>query len=63
MIPDHEPRGAGSGQSTHSLSPSEKIAHSGIAPREAKIGGGVWHEYILLFKKYKKRRATGAQTE
>ena len=23
-------------------------------PREAKVGGGVWHEYILLLKKKKK---------
>ena len=22
-------------------------------PREAKVGGGVWHEYILLLKKKK----------
>ena len=25
-------------------------------PREAKVGGGVWHEYILLLKKKKKKR-------
>ena len=24
-------------------------------PREAKVGGGVWHEYILLSKKKKKK--------
>ena len=24
-------------------------------PREAKVGGGVWHEYILLLKKKKKK--------
>ena len=29
----HEPRGAGSGQSTHPLSPSEKIAHGGNRTR------------------------------
>ena len=23
---------------------------------EAKVGGGVWHEYILLFKKKKKKK-------
>ena len=25
-------------------------------PREAKVGGGVWHEYILLLKKKKKKK-------
>ena len=25
-------------------------------PREAKVGGGVWHEYILLLKKKKKTK-------
>ena len=31
----HEPRGAGSGQSTRLLSPSEKIAHGGNRTRDS----------------------------
>ena len=32
-------------------------------PREAKVGGGVWHEYTLLFKKKKKKTLTSVRDQ
>ena len=32
------------------------ISYQLVVPREAKVGGGVWHEYILLLKKKKKKK-------